>query len=484
MARRPLRLRTRLALVIALTAGVAVVTVVAASWTATRDQLRDEVDSYLRTRAEVVRRARPPLPGPGVLPGTATPLGPPAGAVAPDPFDDTATWFQVLLPNGRVNQPNGGAELPVTDADRAVLARTIPEELRDDTVDGTHVRLLTVPIGDGRAVQVARSLEEVDAVTADLAARSLVVGLVGIVAAAAAGLVLARRGLAPIEQLTSAVEHVSVTGELSATIPVVRDDEVGRLADRFNAMIAALAESRVRQQRLVEDASHELRTPLTSLRTNVELLARADGTAMTDAQRHEIVADVVAEVEALSALVAEIVDLATAGDSVDRAQPDDVIDLDLADVATRIAERASRRHRRAVVVTVEPPVGDRAGAHLVHASVARIERATSNLIDNACAWGPDGEPVEVEVSRVSDRVRLTVADHGPGIAPEDKPRVFDRFFRATDARGRPGSGLGLAIVRQVVEDLGGAVEVADTPGGGATVGFTIPSSSTAFSPRS
>ena len=218
-------------------------------------------------------------------------------------------------------------------------------------------------------------------------------------------------------------------------------------------MLASLEDSARAQRQLVADASHELRTPLTSLRTNIEVLARDDG-ARRRRSASSCSRDVVAQLDEMTALIAELVELAR-GDEQQPADPEDVrLDLVAADAIerTRATSPASRsspssrsRRRRGVPAT--------------------LERAIANLLDNAAKWSPPGGDVEVTLRDGE----LTVRDHGPGIAEEDLPHVFDRFYRATAARGMPGSGLGLAIVRQVAEAHGGTV-APSAPGGGASCG--------------
>jgi two-component system sensor histidine kinase MprB len=282
------------------------------------------------------------------------------------------------------------------------------------------------------------------------------VGALGVAVAAGLGLVVARGALGPVERLTQAAEHVAETQDLAAAIEVDRNDEVGRLAQAFNAMLAALSESRQQQERLVRDAGHELRTPLTALRTNIELLARA--AAMPADQRAQLLADATVELEELSALVEEVVDVAT--DTAIAREP--VVVLRLDELVERVADRAGRRTGRKYLVTAEPSEID--------GREAALERAVGNLLDNANKWSPDGAEVEVTL----ERGRLTVRDRGPGLEVGDLDRVFDRFYRADSARSMPGSGLGLSIVKRIVEEHDGDVFAENHSDGGAVVGFELP----------
>ena len=169
--------------------------------------------------------------------------------------------------------------------------------------------------------------------------------------------------------------------------------------------------------------------------------------------------DIRHEVEELANLTAELVDLATDRGVVDEPESS----IDLYDVAREVARRAERRSGRSITVTDN-------GRNPVNGRLAQIQRAITNLVDNAIKYSPEGSPVEIDV----DGGHLRVRDHGPGIAEGDRPHVFERFYRAIEARSAPGSGLGLSIVAQTVEQHGGTVFVDNAPDGGAIVGFDLP----------
>jgi two-component system sensor histidine kinase MprB len=276
----------------------------------------------------------------------------------------------------------------------------------------------------------------------------LLVALTGIAAAGALGLVVARTALMPVRRLTQTAETVTETGDLSQRIEVQGRDELSRLAASFNTMLGALEESARAQRQLVADASHELRTPLTSLRTNIEVLA-SDHT-LPDEERERLLSDVVEQLEEMTTLIAELIELARAEQQA--ALPEEVR-LDLLTAA--VLERVRRNHPG---VVFRPTLEET----FVHGVAAPIERAIGNLLDNAAKWSPAGGEVEVDVREGQVEVR----DHGPGIDDEDLPYIFDRFYRARSARGMPGSGLGLAIVRQVAESNDGEVVAERAEGGG------------------
>ncbi|MCU1448972.1 MAG: integral rane sensor signal transduction histidine kinase, partial [Acidimicrobiales bacterium] len=321
-----------------------------------------------------------------------------------------------------------------------------------------HLRVLTRPLERGSALQVARSLEEVDR---DLRRLALIFGAValgGVALAAGLGWVVARTALVPLARINDTMEDVGETVDLSRRVEPSGPDELGRLSQSFNRLLAALEESRREQHQLVTDASHELRTPLTSLRTNVEVLRRMEELPPTE--RQQLLSDLLAQVDELTGLVGSLVELAR-GDGPETDAEDLALDELVADVVAR-AETHARTRDVSVEMDLQP-------SH-VHAGRARVERAVANLLDNAVKWSPTGGIVEID----SRDGRVTVRDHGQGIAPEDLAHIFDRFYRAPAARGLPGSGLGLAIARQVAEAEGGSASAANHPEGGAVVELRIP----------
>lgn len=445
-----MKLRTRIALISAVAVAVAVVLASVGAYFAARNELRGQIDESLH---EVAQQARG-------FQGLLNSLGGPGGGFGRGRIFEPRTAFdavyiQALLADGTAVFPRDqDLRLPIEDEDVAVVGGD-GSVLRDVHVDGRHLRMITSSHSFG-AVQIARSLDEVDQTLSGLTVVLALVSAGGIGVAAALGLMVARGALGPIERLTQAAEHVADTQQLEARIDVDRDDEVGRLASSFNAMLAALEESRQQQQRLVHDAGHELRTPLTALRTNIDLLARADD--LPADQRKELLDDVRFELHELSNLVSEVVDLAT-----DAATSDELlVTLRLDKLVERVIERARRRTGREFTVELRP--------WRIEGRRVMLERAVANLLDNAVKWSPPDNDIEVTLAGG----RLEVRDHGPGVAAEEQPRIFDRFYRTGSARGTPGSGLGLSIVKRVAQEHGGSVFVGDAPGTGAVVGFELP----------
>lgn len=347
--------------------------------------------------------------------------------------------------------------LPVSAHDRAVARGLARPYFASAHFRGKHLRVYTARLSGTPSglVRTTRPLTEVDATLHDLTL--LLVGLIagGGLLACLIGRFAAARVLRPVSRLSQAVENVRATGDLGQRLDVDSRDEVGRLATAFKAMMAALDQSQRAQQQLIADASHELRTPLTAHRTNIELLARAD---LPPERRSRLLAQAVETITTLSNLVNDLVEAARDGV---RNEPAEEIHLDA--LVAEAVRRAQTLHPD-VRFTVESK------RCTVRASPTRLERALANILDNAAKWSLGDAPVEV---MVADGV-VTVRDHGPGIGAGDLPHVFDRFYRAPAARGRPGSGLGLAIVRQTAEAFGGSVEADNAEGGGALIKLRLP----------
>jgi two-component system sensor histidine kinase MprB len=335
---------------------------------------------------------------------------------------------------------------------------------RIDTVgyNGQIYRVLTETAtwnGEPAAIQIGRPLGEIDHTLSTLGLILWFVTIGGVALGVGLGYLIGRETLRPVGRLTDAAEYVAATQDLSSTIEVDSDDELGRLARAFNAMLVALASSREQQAQLISDAGHELRTPLTSLRTNFEVLMRRPDLPPED--RAELVGDVEAQLEELTNLIGDLVDLAR-----QEERQAETIEVRLDAIVSSAVERA---RRRAPEITFETHITPGA----VRAQPALLERAIVNVLDNAAKWSPPGSAVEVWLQR-GGIWTLDVHDHGPGIAAGDLPHVFDRFYRAPSARGMPGSGLGLAIVRQVITDHGGRVTASVPPEGGTVIHIELP----------
>ena len=364
-----------------------------------------------------------------------------------------------LLPQHRSFDPTGRSP-SVCRADRLlpvpVTSPTGDEVLLDTVeVEGATFRVATHVFHEGGVLQVAGAETEITDVLGALRWRLVLLGFVVGLAAGLIGWLVAGRLVRPVVHLRDTAQRIAASQDLTTPVTVEGSGEIRDLAVSFTTMVDALASSRAEQQRLVTDAGHEIRTPLTSLTTNLELLERFDELAVDD--RPEVLATVRTDVDELTHLMNELVELVT-----DRSSEEPVVAVDLADLAASVVARTRRRSGRTIELVLD-------GDGTVPARPHMTERAIANLVDNAVKYSPASTPIEVRVGPTSVEVR----DHGTGIAPSEQDRVFERFYRADAARSVPGSGLGLAIVRQIVERHGGSVWARNGPDGGASVGFSL-----------
>ena len=409
-------------------------------------QLIREVDNTLDARIEAIaatlRESRV------ISPFGRRMRNPLSDALMPTRFD---TVTQVIDPAGTVIIALGEVDLPITQRVLDIANNSEGGSARFTTsISGVRYRMLTIPLVNGGALQLAKDISEIEQAQQRIRMRLIATGLIGIFVAAIAGWWVARRTAKPIQQLADAAERIALTQNLDTTLDIHGDREIEQLAESFNTMLSALRLSGEQQKQLVQDASHELRTPLTSLRANTELLERNTLDAPT---RDAILRDIRAEVDELTSLSSELSALAS-----DQRLVEEPSAVDLGEVATEVATRASRRTGRTVTVEVND-------SQVATVRLSQLERALNNLVDNALKFCPIALPVEIIVNGK----RIDVVDHGPGISDIDKPLVFDRFYRAAATRALPGSGLGLAIVKQFANDHDANVSVSDTAGGGATV---------------
>ncbi|MDQ4051965.1 MAG: HAMP domain-containing histidine kinase [Actinomycetota bacterium] len=443
-------LASRVILLTTMAVGLAVAFVAAGAYVTVRMQLQATLDDSLLERAHGAAKYN-------VLAETDVPpslLGAADVRMAYVRADGRAFALDKIDPQ----LPLGDPELDVARGESADSVRT----LRAGTED---YRVVAVPTSSGGAsLVIAQSLEQQHSVLARLGIVMLGFGVVGVVVAGFAGWTVARNGLRPVRRLTTAVEAKARTEDLQP-LDVEGDDEVARLAAAFNEMLIALDASRQRQRSLVADAGHELRTPLTSLRTNIDLLTQSDdtvGPTLEPEARAEVLDDIRSQIDELTTLIGDLTELAR-----DDPPASVIEELELSEIVHQAFNRVRLRAPSLSFDVVAHPwwvVGD----------AAALERAVTNLLDNAAKWSPAGGRVSC---KLVDGV-LTVDDDGPGISEEDRPHVFDRFWRATESRTMPGSGLGLSIVRQVADRHSGTIEVGSSASGGARLVLTIPGSPT------
>ena len=438
-------LRGRLVAVAVLAVAVAVAGVAGVAYAAVRREIREPIDAQLREQATSLQRQ-------------AARQGPPFALRLVTEVGQLGGYAQVVDATGDTTPTEGQRVTLPTNGDELDVARgTRKEVLRTARIGDQRVRILTRRLLPGYAVQVGLPTTTADAQLRRIAASFAALALLGLAIATGLAWIVSRRALAPVTGLTETAERIAATRDLTVRIERTGEDEIGRLAASFNAMLGALEQSVGAQRQLVADASHELRTPLASLRTNVELLHRVD--ELPPDVRREVLDAIVGQVEELTALVSDVVELAR-GDVVDAHVEDVAFD----ELVERCVERARRHWPSNPFSLSTAPV-------VVRAAAPRLERAVTNLLDNAAKFSGAGSPVEVTLSPAGV---LTVRDHGPGVPEDALPNVFGRFYRADEARGLPGSGLGLAIVKQAAEAVGGRVTLRNAADGGAVAELTVP----------
>ncbi|MFE5889561.1 sensor histidine kinase [Streptomyces sp. NPDC056462] len=452
LRRRPLR--TRLTVTASLAVAAVAVGLCAAAFLVIRHQLVHQLDLHLTQSARLAAQQYRQEP-PGVVQGQCRFLAAPACAQ--------------LVPAQPADDPEQPYLLPVNDTTREVASNTHGPYYSEVRLAGHSARMLTTPLDEGRAIQVAVRADTVDRGVRQAAVLLTVMGGAGVVLAGVLGSWVSRTGLAPVSRLTATAERIASTRDARHRIELPpkgpgRDDEITRLAASFNTMLDELEKSVTAQRRLVADASHELRTPLTALRTNAELLTRAS--RLNDAQRDRAANALARQLREVTLLVNDLIELAR------DEEPDPLIeDVRLADVVAHAVD-AARDHWPAVPfeLSADPDVRTATVAGVP----ARLSRLLSSLLDNAAKFSPPGRPVEVTLTTVPGTLELTIRDHGPGISDADLPYVFDRFYRARTARALPGSGLGLAMARQIAHAHDAELTAEHAPGGGALFRLRVP----------
>lgn len=453
--RQRVSLRSRVTLLAAICVAGAVALVSLGAYLTVQQNLYDQVDQNLRDRATNALNLR----NFGDVDDPSTPIFTLAVALSDVKFTIIDASGRELIESPVLSPPYG-------DMERAVAAGVDNESFRTDPRTDTRVYSIRVSLsGRAAALVLAQRLAPTKQLLNDLALVLVLISGAGVVVAALAGTAVARTGLRPVERLTRATERVARTGDLRP-IQVSGDDELARLTHSFNTMLGAVSDARDRQRSLVADAGHELRTPLTSLRTNLELLMASEAPGapkLSDEDKAEIQDDLRGQLDELTTLIGDLVELAREEGAQAVWEP-----VELVEVVEQALDRARRRAGDVEFdVSLQPwrLIGD-AGA---------LERAVLNLLDNAVKFSPPAGTVRVRLGSAGDGFAvLEVADQGPGIADEDLPRVFDRFYRSQEARTLPGSGLGLAIVQQAALRHGGEVLAGRSPEGGALFSLRLP----------
>jgi two-component system, OmpR family, sensor histidine kinase MprB len=452
-------LRRRIAAAATLAAALVAIAVGATGYLSTRSHLIGELRQELRTRAAPYQGSHPPgdqraggrVGGPSSGPGAGEPARPGVGVPSAPALGGAPGYFQSVSANGSAVAGDGGRpKLPVDRRVVQIARQGQGSFYRSATVGGTRVEILTVADRvDGTAVEVALPLTGVDSVLSSLLETyALLVGG-GVLLAGVLGLLIARSALAPITRFSERTEQVTSALSSPRRLQESGAGELRRLATSFNRTLDALERSIQAQQHLIADASHELRTPMASLRSNIQIFLESH--RLPADERAGLQQAILDELDELTQLVADVVELARGSAPNEHTEP---TALDV--IVDKVVERGRRRSPEIeFALELEPTV-------IVNVA-ERVTRAVTNVIDNARKWSPAGATVEIGLR---DGV-LRVRDHGPGFAAADLPYVFDRFYRAEEARRMPGSGLGLAIVKHAAEAHGGSVAATNAAGGGA-----------------
>src|SRR5438552_7755507 len=434
---RAMSFRLRVTLLTATAVAVAAIGAAVAMYFVVQNQLIEQVDGNLALAAQNAARGGP---GPG-----ERRFGPPSGFMT----GRSDIYAQIISTSGTVIRTDFGTPQNslVTSDVKEVAAGSQPAFKATAQAQDVRLRVLVVPIQSGGAIEVVQELDVVDGALAETRVRLAEFAGAAILLAATLGFLIGRAVLAPVKRLTTTVEEVTRTRDLSRRVAAHGRDELSRLGTSFDAMLGQLETSLRSQRQLVSDAGHELRTPLTSLRTNLELLER--GQPSDPGERQLLLGDLVRQMERLTALVGDLIEVAR-----DEEAPMPFEELRLDEVVHEVVDDVSFRYPKVqFVVTATPST--------VRGVKVRVARAITNLLDNAAKYSPTGAIVEITVAGGEVAVR----DHGPGVAAEAASRVFDRFWRSNDVRQPPGSGLGLATVKDVAESHGGSV-VLETPSDG------------------
>jgi two-component system, OmpR family, sensor kinase len=390
-----------------------------------------------------------------------------------DRFAEADVYVQALDENGSILDESvsmGGYSLPLDPQGVATgIAGQI--ETRTVTIRGLRVRVITVPLrlqfeppnGPFHLLQVGRDFGRVES-TLTMLQRALLIGdAVLVVLAGGVGWWMSGSSLRPIVRTTKAVQAIGESGRLDQRVEYRGPtDEIGELVYTFNRMLDRLEASISAQRRFVADASHELRTPLTTLRLNVELLRR-DPTAEPP-ERAEVLDDVASELDRLSRLVQGLLDLARADAGMHLEKQNIRADEIVRDVYHQVRPTANG---------VALAVGELVPTPL-NANPDYLKQLLITLVDNALKYTQSGGQVRLDLERDGHWVKFLVSDTGRGIAPEDLPHIFDRFFRAKAVRNQRGTGLGLAVAQWIAHEHGGHIDVQSQPGAGSRFTAWLP----------
>jgi heavy metal sensor kinase len=427
--------------------------------------LRKDLDASLYSVARAIAQSarRPSAFGPDIEDSLQSMLGP----------EWAERFFQLLDPFGRLDPrlaPPRRSRLPLSVQALRNAARGQPtlETVPIYPPSPKRFRLLTFPVVSNGStvniVQVAMSLENVNAAREGFLLILLILAPVALAGSALGGRFLARRALAPVDTIVDAARRIEAE-DLSKRVPALpADDELGRLSTVLNDMLARLEGSFGTVRRFSADAAHELRTPLTILKGEIEVALRSEPPPK---QLKQTLASCLEEVNRLNSVVEDLLLMARMESNALNAQPSRVNLADvLHDAAPALAELAARAENHFAMSA--------APALWVQGYDALLFRMVFNLAENAIKYTPSGGRIEVRLEQQDGSAVLHVEDNGPGIAPEDQVHIFDPFYRADPSRQGNGTGLGLALVRAIVELHRGRIDLSSELGKGSRFRIILP----------
>ncbi len=451
-----MRLRWQLALTLATLAAGAATTASLAAYQSTSTQLASETDAFLQERLGEIIEFDSFINGDGPNFGPFGNDNSPGFGGPRFPFVRPDANTTYLNQDGTTRAALATTDIPIAAADRTIAQSATGQETRNVTIDDRHYRVLTAPLANGDpsagAVQLSRDTTEANNLLTELRWRLTAITITVIATAAALGWAIARRLAKPLEHLRNAAAAVAETKTFDSQLPTDASGEVGEVTTSFNTMLAELDESRRRQHQLVQDANHELRTPLATLSANLELL---DRTPPDSPERASILHEARTELSELTNLTEQL----TATASI-QYNPSARTTTTLEHIANTAIDQFRATSERQVDTDIRDPA-------TITAAPDVLTRAVFNLLTNADKHAPSGTPIQVTI----DNATLVVRDHGPGIAADDLPHIFEPFYRAASARTLPGSGLGLALVKQILDDHQATITPTNHPEGGAQ--FTL-----------
>jgi len=449
-------LRRRIALATGIAVAAVAVAVGIVGYVDTRSHLIGEVKQELRARASLYLSrtssgALRPVPQANGHETTAPKSG--SGVLPIPALGGAPGYFEFVYPDGTAAAPAGGKPQLAVGARAVDLARRRKGSyFTTADVKGVHAEVYTFASAKlGYAVQVALPLTSAESVLSGLLLPYILLIGGGVLLGLLLGAAISRSALSPIERFLAQTERVDVADQHPGRLEEPGSSELRRLAASFNRTLDALERSIEAQRGLVADASHELRTPTAALRSNIQIFLESE--RLPVAERESLQRSIIAELDDLTEVVADVVELARGA-----APPAQRELVALDEIVEEAVERARRRAPGARFVSDLEPAE-------VLADSQQVTRAIGNVIENASKWSPADGTISVGLHGAT----LSVRDAGPGFRERDLEHVFDRFYRAADARRMPGSGLGLAIVKQAAEAHGGWVRAANSPSGGALV---------------